>query len=469
MERKDFLITRTKNYIEDNSLITPGERVLIACSGGADSVALLEVLKLLAHSLKYEIAVCHVNHNIRGTEAKDDALWIGNFCRIRGIDFCIKEINVPNFAKENKLSLEEAARILRYKVLNEVAREKNCSAIAVAHNKEDNAQTVIMNILRGSLLDGLTGIKAKNNNIIRPFLFAEREIIEDFCKQNKIAYRVDSTNQDKKYLRNKVRMELMPVLQKYNPQIVHSLCNMADMLSKDATFLKGLAQESFLNLAQRKNGDIIFPLEKLGKISSSLLSRIILLTMKTLATQDERAYFSSKHVADVLKLICNGNLNTQIVLPNKLYVKKDYSNLIFSKHQFKKDEKVVFGEYKLSIPGKVVLPNKKIIRASIFRGAKPKVRQHSIAVFPIEIAQEFLIVRTRLAGDVFCPSGMGGKHKKLKEFFIDSKIPFDKRDDIPLVLDKEGILWICGVRCAHRDVKKLYNDSWLYLEFFNGE
>lgn len=468
MQKHDSLINRVRQQIEKNYLFKRKERILVACSGGADSVVMLEVLRVLAPAFGWQLSVCHVNHNIRGKEAQEDALWVGNFCRMRGLSVYAENVDVPKFSEENKCSIEEAARILRYQVLNNIADEKGFTSIAVAHNMEDNAETLLMNIMRGSGLDGLTGIKQKNGNIVRPLLSISRKDILEFAATHKLAFRTDSSNKNKKYLRNRVRLELLPALSKYNPEIVPALCRTTGLLERDAAYLNKIARDKFIQVSTEKDGALLLKLSDIKELDEALLTRVLLFAAKSALQEVSDAYISYKHINSVVELVKEGKTGTVLALPGQLKVKKDYDFLLLSNQPFEPKENKHLGEYVLPVPGRVVLPDGSILRASLFCGAKPKVAVRTKAVFPDYVARGGLLIRGRSAGDIFQPSGMQGKQKKLKKFFIDSKIPVEKRNHIPLVFDREGLLWIAGYRSSHRELRPI-TDSWLYLELIDKE
>ncbi len=460
-KRCESLINVVKRTIEENGLLKQGDRVLVGCSGGADSVALVEILRTLARLNGWGIYVCHVNHNLRGSEAQEDALWVGNFCRMRGLDFCVENVDVPKLIAQGRYSPEEAARVLRYQALRKVAESQACACIAVAHNRDDNAETVMMNVLRCSALDGLTGMK-NGNGIIRPLLLASRAQIEEFCRQQKISFRTDSSNRDKKYLRNRVRLELFPYLQKYNPSIVDTLCRSADILSADAEFLNAFAQEKFAALAVADEDGLRLPLQDFACLPRSIATRVVSLAIAKMLKADTEKYINSKHILKVQQLAVTGRTGAVLDLPGDLKVKKDYGELIFSTKPFVETKTICLEQINLPVPGRVVLPDGQVLRASIFCGGKPKVNDVKKAIFPAEVADAGLLVRGRRAGDFFQPSGMNGSKQKLKEFFIDSKLPVAERDNVPLVCDEQGILWVAGMRSAHRE--RSFTDRWLYLE-----
>jgi tRNA(Ile)-lysidine synthase len=463
------LINKVKKYIQQNNLLKYREKVLIACSGGMDSVCLTEILRILSHFFSWQVTVGHVNHQIRGEEAQEDALWVNAFCRRRGLPFILAKIDVPAFVAENGGSLEEAARILRYSALEDMAKEHDLSAIAVAHNQEDNAETILMNILRGSSLEGASGIKNRRGSIVRPLLPASRKEIDAFCRQNNIDYRTDSSNSDKKHLRNRVRLELLPILTEYNPEVIPALCRFGGMLARDADFLTRLAGEYYRKEAVfLQDAAVSLAADKLKSMDPALVSRVLLMAIKECLQEKPDSYINYKHIAKVQELLREGRTGAVLELPGGLKVKKDYAALLFSAAKPPAKEAALSGEYFLPVPGRVVLPDKRIVRASIFCGEKPRTTSARKAAFPAAVADKGLIVRGRKPGDMFSPSGMDGRKRKLKDFLIDSKIPLAERDNIPLVVDSAGILWIAGVRGAYREeARSVY--KWIYLELIEKE
>ncbi len=461
----ESVVNKVKKTIDEHAYFKSGERILVACSGGADSIALLEILRTLSIRGGWQVGVCHVNHHLRGKESDEDALWVGNFCRLRGITCSTEHVDVQKLATEGGHSVEEAARILRYEALRKVADRDGYSCIAVAHNHQDNAETILLNLLRGSGIEGLTGMQGRQVDIVRPFLGVERKNIEDFCDQQKIAYRKDSSNKNKNYLRNRVRLELLPQMEKFNPAVVDALCRTGELLETDADFLRSLAKEKYDNMILQDRDSLSLPLDALSAEHKAMCSRIIALAINHVLSNN--GYIGSKHIAKVRELLLAGRTGAVIDLPGDLKVKKTYDELLFATRPFDEIKVNPLEELKLPVPGRADLPDGRILRASLFRGGKPKVNGVTKAIFPAAVADGGLTVRSRRPGDLFQPSGMQGSRQKLKEFFIDNKLPVEDRDGIPLVCDRDGILWIVGLRCAYREAPD--NGKWLYLEFLDQE
>jgi tRNA(Ile)-lysidine synthase len=345
-----------------------------------------------------------------------------------------------------------------------MAKEMGLSLIAVAHRQEDSAETIIMNILRGGGIDAVTGIKPKQLQVVRPLLTVTRAEIESFCQQNDINYRTDSSNADKRYLRNKVRLELLPQLQEYNPQIVSALCRMGEMLGYDAAFLSRQADEAYSHLVREKDEGLFVPLDAIKSLDPAVSARVFL---RIARNAPGKPYITHKHIEDLFTLISYGRTGATAELPGGLYANKEYGGLFFTIKKEKETPPAIPGSYTLAVPGRVVLPDNRIVRASVFRGGSPGRGGRLRAAFPLSVADGGLLVRGRQAGDTFRPLGMSGSSAKLKEFLIDCKIPREQRGNIPLVVDKEGILWVAGLRASHRDAPN--TGQWLYLELLERD
>jgi len=233
-------------YINKNNLIEENDKVLVAVSGGPDSICLLNILYNLRETLKIELFVAHVNHLIR-KDAKSDAEYVQKYCEDRNIKFFLKECNVMEKSKQEKIGVEEAGRNARYDFFKEVANEYNINKIAIGHNKNDLAETLIMNILRGTGTQGLKGIV--NNNYIRPLLDISRKDIEKYCAENKLEPRIDSTNFENEYTRNKIRNIVIPYIkEEFNPNIIEALVRLSQIVTEEQNFIESEVEKQYKNL-----------------------------------------------------------------------------------------------------------------------------------------------------------------------------------------------------------------------------
>ena len=240
------MLKKVISYIEKNKILQDGDSVLLGVSGGADSVCMLHVLYSLREKYHLKLYVVHVNHGIRGSEAKRDADFVEQMAENLQIPFRVVTANIPEMAKEQKLSEEEAGRIFRYNTFEQVANEVGANKIAVAHNLNDNSETVLFNLFRGSKLKGLTGISPMRGQIIRPLLCCSRNEIEQYLQENNLSYCTDSTNKETDYSRNRIRLKLMPYIKEnINQKAEYNIVNAAENLSQVYEYIYGEAQKAY--------------------------------------------------------------------------------------------------------------------------------------------------------------------------------------------------------------------------------
>lgn len=459
------------NKIAKEKLFNNGDKVVVATSGGADSMALLVLLKGLAiekSKLNLEILAVHVQHHIRGQEAENDALFVEEFCKKQEIPFYRVDVEAVSLAKKEKLSLEDAARRLRYKALEEVRIETGASCIVTAHHRDDQAETVLLNLLRGASAKGLRGMQIKNGFVLRPILFMSRSEIEELCEKEKINYCFDSTNNDITYKRNKVRKILLPLLEEFNPQIKKSLAQTAQLLSEDEACLTNLAECFVKRNFEGNSGESILELKEFYSLDKAIASRVVKIV---LYKNKIKSMLTKKHIDAVLKLIKTRETGKNLNLPS-LNLSYAYDKLY-----------IVSNKARIKIDG-FENRNNEISNKSVSERVNPSndsnqldfvelsdleivVKEVSACIsnpeclyYPCELASEFTL-RTRQPGDYFRPEGGRGR-KKLKSFFIDEKISREIRNKIPLVAFGSEVLWVLGYKKAVWDFKdnKKYEKFW---------
>lgn len=323
--------------ITKNNLIENSDKIVVAVSGGPDSICLLDVLAKLCKpncqrglTPLTELVVAHVNHMIR-EEASEDEEFVKNFCEKIGVQFFSKSIDVKKIANNNKIGLEEAGRIARYEFFDEVMEKTGANKIAIAHNKNDKIETIIMNTLRGSGSLGLHGIQASNGKYIRPLIDCERSEIEDYCKENNIEPRIDKTNFDNSYTRNKIRNVVIPYIKnEFNPNFVETMSRLSDLIMEQDDFIDAQVKMAYENmkLVENKN-EIILDLKKFNLQEKVIKSRVVLYTIKSLFGSTKG--IEKIHIEDILKL-CSNNIGNKYLTPNKftkIFVNK--GKIIFSK------------------------------------------------------------------------------------------------------------------------------------------
>lgn len=302
--------------IVKNELIKNGDKIVIGVSGGPDSIALLDVLIKLQSKIDFHITVAHVNHMIR-QDAINDQRYVEQYCRNKNIPCFVKQEKVEKLAKQKKIGTEEAGRNLRYNFFNEVLEKTNSNKIATAHTKNDNAETVLMNILRGTGTSGLKGIKAKRNNkYIRPLIECERKEIEEYCSENNLEPRIDKTNMENIYTRNKVRNLLIPYIQKeFNPNIIETIDRLSKIANDENEYLELQTIKEYEKIKQEESKDqIILDLKEFNNLDLVIKNRIVLYTINRLFGSSSG--IEKIHLQDIVKL-CSNNIGNKFLIPNK--------------------------------------------------------------------------------------------------------------------------------------------------------
>lgn len=441
------VIDKIKKRIEEEQLIKAGDRVVVAISGGPDSVCLLHALHCIREELNIQLYGAHLNHNFRGIEALKDAQYVTQLCEGLDIMSFVKSIDVPQFAKNNGRTLEEAGRILRYQFFDEVAEKVGATKVAVAHNQNDQAETVLMRLLRGTGLQGLTAIHHKRGKIIRPTLDLTRKEIEDYCEEHQLEPRIDETNLEPIYHRNKIRLELIPMLEKeYNPNLVETLARMAEILKTDHDFIEQQAKDIYKILAREEEaGSITLPINGVINLHMALLVRVLRLAAETLVGKGEVLEY--RHIQNLYNLLINSDSGHKIQLPMGITAKKNYHKLTLTINE----EKEMFPFfYELNNLEEVFIPEVKGHFSFELRDASDLSelpREHNCKAFDWDKVSHGLIIRNRREGDRFSPLGLKGS-KKLKDFLIDQKVERIERDQIPLICNGDEIMWVVGYRIS---------------------
>ena len=313
-----MLEEKVLHTIKEYCLIQPKDTIIIAVSGGPDSMCLLHVLNTLKEELEInKIIVAHVNHQIR-EEAEEETLFVRHFCETLGIECWVKYVDVLNEATIQKKSVEEMGREIRYDFFEEVLEKTGANRIAIAHNSNDNAETVLMHLLRGSGISGLSGIKPsrENGKIIRPLIECSREEIEEYCPKNHLAPKIDKTNQDNTYTRNKIRNELIPYLKKeFNPNLIETLQRIAKIAQKEEKYIQeNVIQQYQKVMIEEKQDEIVLDLKQFIEQEEFMKSNLVLYCIHKLK-QDGNT-IGMKHIEDIIKM-CNRNIGNKYLIPRK--------------------------------------------------------------------------------------------------------------------------------------------------------
>lgn len=308
------------NTIKKYKLIENGDRLVLGVSGGPDSISMLKILNDIRNDknlhMKFDIIAAHVNHMIR-EEAKDDEEFVKEFCERINVPFYSKSIDVQKIANNNKIGTEEAGRNARYEFFDEILEKTNSNKIAIAHNKNDKIETIIMNMLRGSGISGLKGIEPiKNNKYIRPLIECERFEIEQYCRENNIDARIDRTNFENVYTRNKIRNVVIPYIKKeFNPNIIQTMDRLSDLVKEEDEYLERFVQNEYKNLIiEEKQDEFIMDLKGFNKEEKVIKSRLLLYTISRILGSTKG--IEKIHIEDVIKL-CENNIGNKYLTPNK--------------------------------------------------------------------------------------------------------------------------------------------------------
>ena len=308
-----------KNTIKKYNLIEKGDRIVLGVSGGPDSISMLNILYKLSKEMNFEIFCAHVNHGLR-ENAKIDEAFVKSFCKEKNIDFHVLHADVSKLAQDSKRGLEETGRMVRYDFFDEVAKEVNANKIAIAHNKNDKAETIIMNMLRGAGMAGLIGIEPVNGKYIRPLIESERSEIEKYCEEEKLNPRHDESNDDNKYTRNKVRNVVIPyVITNFNPNIIETISRLSEIAKDDLNYLDEVTEKEYkeLVIAEETVGNekiIRLKLKKFNEKNKAIQKRVLLYAIKRIFGSTQG--IEKIHVEDMIKL-CNNNIGNKYLTPNK--------------------------------------------------------------------------------------------------------------------------------------------------------
>ena len=439
-------IDKIKAVIKENELLKDGERVVVGVSGGTDSVCLLLVLKEIMPPEC--ITAVHINHGIRGDEATRDEDFVLKLCKRLEIRLEIRRLDVPLFARDNKISEEEAGRILRYRVFEEIRLLYKADKIAVAHNLNDVAETFLMNLSRGSGITGLTGIKLRSGVLIRPLIKTSRAEIEEIVTYLGESFITDSTNNSLIYTRNRIRKRVIPELEEVNERAVSHINDACERLEKIEGYIIKEAAKAYKSYVTKCKD--IFISNEILTLDEVIIEEIL---HKALSEAAGRARdIGSVHISYLLELF-NKQVGRIIDLPYQVRAIREYKGIRLkgSANKSESGESIqVLPELLLhteDVEGiSTVVSDEDNIRLTFEDGSVKNLSQNScIRWFDYDKIAENVMVRFKEEGDFLVISPEGDK-KKLKKYFVDNKIPSDKRGGIPLVVSGNDVLWIIGYR-----------------------
>jgi tRNA(Ile)-lysidine synthase len=440
------LLQQVQQTIQDYQMFESGHTLLVAVSGGPDSMALLHTLWRLRETLALKLFAAHLNHQMRAG-ATQDAQFVAASARDLGIRCICETIDVPMYQRHHKLSPEDAARRVRYAFLRATAARLGADRIAVGHTAEDQAETVLLHLLRGSGLRGLCGIPPVREPIIRPLIRVHRRDILDYLRAHRLPYREDPSNHQRRYTRNRIRLDLLPTLQQhYNPRLVEALCTTAQLLADDEATLQTEARQRFLSARLPAVPEQVrLQIDALTSLPPTLQRRVLREALAEVMGGLQGVTHS--HIAAIMALLRSGAGNKYLGLPQGVIVERRYAVLLIHRQA---PSAALDVDVPLPVPGACRLG---VLGVTIVADLLPheatarSFPTGDVAWLDADRVGRDVRVRTRRPGDRLQPLG-SVYAKKLKAFLIDAKVPRAVRDRLPLVVTGAGIAWVAGVRPA---------------------
>jgi len=435
------MLARVKKTLKKYGMLTQGEKLVLGVSGGADSIALLYALnELIDYGL--ELIVAHLNHGIREDAAKREADFVKETAKSLGLTFVYGEVDTLEYKEESGLSLEDAARTLRYKFFNQVLNKHYATKIATAHTLDDQAETVLMRLLRGSGSKGLSGIPPVSNSIVRPLIDTSRSEIEQYLSSKGVNWVEDPTNESMEFLRNRVRHDLLVELESYNPQIKETLSRTADILRSEDEFITREALKHFENIFSTNKSELIGDLKHYRNIEKAI--RFSLLRLAIGKLNNSLKNISSIHIISADDFLLSETASGEVELPQGTVMAKGYDSFLVTR----KSELEREFSYTIQSEGKWSFPEFEV-ELSILKTDTLDENDESVAYFDPKTVEFPIEVRNFKPGDRFSPLGMMSS-KKLQDYFTDIKLPKFLRSRVPIFTCSGEIMWLGGIRMDER-------------------
>lgn len=440
------MIDKIKKYIKENNLIKSGENIVIGFSGGPDSVMLLYALNELRKEFGYNLITVHINHQLRAEDAVKDEEFSKDFSNSLGVKCISFHMDVNGYAKEHKISVEDAGRRIRYEKFNEVLKsEFQSGVIAVGHHKNDDAETILLNLIRGAGGAGLSGISDKNNNIVRPLINITKTEIINFLNENNIPFVEDKTNFENDYLRNKIRNVLIPYVEsEINENFIDSLVRSSKILESNEEFLEDYADG--LNLIGPERDYYKLNCKDFKKHHVAIQRKLILKAYE--AINGDRKDISFNNVESIRKIILKGSGEFYI---NNFMFYMAYGHLYLTNL----DDNINIVDFIIKEKGKYNFGNF-LIEVSVVENNNIKLKKNEF-IFPVELLEEGIVVRARRDGDKI---RLKNFTKKVKDILIDLKVPKHLRGKMPILQYKDDIILIAGLKRTH-NYKVCSNDDYV--------
>ncbi|MFS0646173.1 tRNA lysidine(34) synthetase TilS [Siminovitchia sp. 179-K 8D1 HS] len=450
---------KTLAFIEKHGLLIRGDKVCAAVSGGPDSMALLDFLAKRMNKFDIELAAAHVDHMLRGKQSKMDLEYVRSYCEQNNIPFFSASIDIKQKMKQDKKGVQETAREYRYLFFADVMKQMNATKLAVGQHADDQMETILMRLTRGSSGKARAGIQTARSfsigTLIRPLLGVTKEQIEEYCAFYQLKPRRDPSNEHRDYTRNRFRLEILPVLKKENEQVHEHFQRFSEDILQDEAFLEEMAKRETEKLIEKEKDEIRVSIPAFLKMPLPLQRRGIHLILSYLYKKNI-GLITTRHLSSIDQLIKGVHPSGKLNLPLGLHVIRSYETCRF---RFGDEERPLEYYGHLHVGDKVAIPNQFTIHLDKAGNQPIQEKDDFIILDPASI-QLPLTVRTRVPGDRMRLKGMNGS-KKIKDIFIDEKIPLAKRDSWPIVTDAAGrILWVPGVKKSCYDLSPQKNESY---------
>lgn len=427
-------LEKFKNFIEENNLIEKGDSIVSAVSGGSDSVFMLEMLLAIKDVYDLKIIVSHVNHGLRGAEAQRDEDFVKKLAEKNGLIYEVEHIDMAGYAKEHSLTCEEAGRKLRYLFFEEVKEKYKADKVAIAHNENDVAETIFLNIFRGTGLDGLESIPLRRDFYIRPILCFEKSEILDFLKENNIHYVDDSTNFTNDYKRNMIRNEIIPFIKKnFNENIVSSMSRLASIAKENNLYLEDIINDKYINNVKSNT------IDREGFNELNHYEKTLVLRKFLRENLNYLNNISKDNIEDMIKLISLDS-GKKYDIDGKHYLVNDFDKTIFKKLDINELSEEISLDFKLDKVYNIYGSKFKFVLSDKILSKK---------YLDYDLLTGKLSLRNRRSGDRFNPFGMKGS-KKIKDYFVDKKVSSDDRSKVLFLMNGDEIAYVVGYDIADK-------------------
>ena len=439
-----MILREAEQFVTRYNMISSGQKVVAAVSGGCDSVCMLHILSKLAGTIGFSLEAAHFNHKLRQEESERDEQFTKNLCEKLEIPLHVGAGDVSGYAARSAVGIEEAARILRYEFLEKISEETGADRIATAHNADDNAETVLFNLTRGSGIKGLCGIPPVRGKIIRPVMFLTRTRIEQYMEENGLDHVEDSTNADTDYTRNKLRHNVMPVLRRINPNVSGSIMDTKQLLTWDDEFISAFAQR-FID-GNFNNGCV--SAADIAGLHPAVAGRVV----KMLCPHAD-----FDHVKSVLELCRSEKASVSVSLPG-MTVRKEYDTLSFG---MQSDDDGI-NKHILPVGKRIIVPEiNAAVRVFEAENSGKVYKTFNTFLFKKSSICGSIILRSRRTGDKI---NLSGCSKQLKKLFIEKRIPASRRQKIPVLADESGVIAVVGMGIDRRCMPQK-GDAVIIIEF----